>query len=142
MTAIKLTKPIQHDGKTYYSIAIRAPSLASVAAYVAAAQQGDLPAAIALLAVNAEMPEEALRKVPFSVFAEAMQAMTPFFSTIMGARPLGTLARTRSRRSAHVARLARRPARYAVGRSVEVARERGPIRQGARPACHGPERRG
>lgn len=89
MTQITLKTPIKHGDKTFDSIAIRPPTLAAVAAYVAAAPQGDLPAAIALLAVNAEIPEEALRKMPFSVFAEAMQAMAPFFSTIMGAEASG-----------------------------------------------------
>ena len=94
MTTIELTKPIEHGGKTYSEIPIRPPTLNAVAAYVAAAPQGDLPAAIALLAVNAEIPEEALRKVPFSVFAEAMEAMAPFFSTIMGPAASGNTGET------------------------------------------------
>lgn len=89
MTTIKLRTPIKHGDKTYAEIPIHPPTLGAIASYVAAAPEGDLPAAIALMAANSGIPEDALRKVAFSDFAKAMDALAPFVQTMM-AEPSGS----------------------------------------------------
>jgi hypothetical protein len=80
MAALKLSRPVHHDGKTYESLEIDEPTIAGIEAYQKAEKAGDpeITCMVALLAADSGLPADAIRKIRSSDLVRIGEAIKPF----------------------------------------------------------------
>lgn len=84
MTTVKLSKAVNHDGKTYEEIVVGEPSVGAIEAYENAqkAEKSEMGSMIEMLAVDVGMPADALRKIKISDLLKISEAMAPFLEAL------------------------------------------------------------
>lgn len=80
MVAVTLKRPITHEGKTIEKIEVDEPTVGAIEAGEKALRAGgsEMSALVAILAVDNELPVEAVRKIRRSDIEEIAKAFAPF----------------------------------------------------------------
>jgi len=82
-TTIKLTRPINHGGKTYETVEVDEPTLGGIEAFEKASRDGgDVAAMVAMLSVDLGWPIEAVRKIRASELQKISDALGPFVEAL------------------------------------------------------------
>lgn len=97
-TTVTLKRPITFEDRQFHTIEIDEPSIGAIEAYEDARADGrsETSAMIAMLAVDSEWPEGAIRKIKASDMVRISEAIAPFVpdQTPSGGPPGASSART------------------------------------------------
>lgn len=86
MATVTLSRPIDWQNKRYETITIDEPTIGGIEAFESAMKAGksEVSCLLELLAIETEMPIEALRKLRASDVRKVMDAIAPFVAAITG----------------------------------------------------------
>ncbi len=84
MASIKLSRPIEHDGRKIETIDVDEPTLGAMEVFEKAQKDGagDIGATVAMLAHDCGIPADAVRKIRASDLLKINEVLAPFLNEL------------------------------------------------------------